>query len=193
MSSGVFFVPPLGTYRLDDRNIGALSDAELSGLRQSFIGFIFQSFHLIPRLTAAANVELPMTFAGISTSERQQRVRKALEAVGLTDRARHLPAQLSVGQRQRVVIARATIMEPQLLLADEPTGNLDRSSSEQILNLLDQLHAEGQTLIIVTHDFHVARRAERTLVIADGQIVQRIQSAMLDRDPVLHPVLSQSP
>ena len=190
---GCLLRPTTGTYRLDDRDIGALSDAELSRLRQSFIGFIFQSFHLIPRLTAAANVELPMMFAGISASERQQRVRKALEAVGLTERARHLPAQLSVGQRQRVVIARATIMRPQLLLADEPTGNLDRSSSEQILNLLDQLHAQGQTLIIVTHDFHVARRAERTLVIADGQIVQRIQSAMLDRDPVLHPALSQSP
>ena len=119
------------------------------------------------------------------------RVREALEAVGLTERSQHLPAQLSVGQRQRVVIARATVMRPQLILADEPTGNLDSASSEQILKQLDQLHVQGQTLIIVTHELHVARRAERVLVIDDGQIVQRIKSAALDRDPVLHPALSR--
>ena len=184
---GCLLRPTSGTYTLHGQDIGTLSDGELSRLRQTFIGFIFQSFHLIPRLTAAGNVELPMMFAGIPLSERQERAREALKAVGLTKRAKHLPAQLSVGQRQRVVIARATIMRPQLILADEPTGNLDRASSEQILNLLDQLHAQGQTLIMVTHEVEVARRAERVLVIDDGQIVQRIKSDALVQDPVLHP------
>lgn len=189
---GCLLRPTAGTYRLNGQDIGTLSDVDLSRLRQTFIGFIFQSFHLVPRLTAAGNVELPMMFAGISASERQDRVREALEAVGLTQRAKHLPAQLSVGQRQRVVIARATVMRPRLILADEPTGNLDRASSEQILKLLDRLHVQGQTLIVVTHELDVARRAERVLVIDDGQIVQRIKSAALDRDPVLHPALTQS-
>jgi putative ABC transport system ATP-binding protein len=187
---GCLLRPTSGSYTLNGQDIGTLSEVELSHLRQSFIGFIFQSFHLIPRLTAAGNVELPMMFAGISTSERQQRVREALAAVGLTDRAKHLPAQLSVGQRQRVVIARATILRPQLILADEPTGNLDRASSEQILKLLDQLHAQGQTLIMVTHEVDVARRAERVLVIDDGQIVQRIKSDALVQDPILHPAVN---
>ncbi len=186
---GCLLRPSAGSYILNGQDIGTLSEVELSRLRQRFIGFIFQSFHLVPRLTAAGNVELPMMFAGISTSERQRRAREALEAVGLTERAKHLPAQLSVGQRQRVVIARATIMRPQLILADEPTGNLDRASSEQILKLLDQLHAQGQTLIMVTHEVDVARRAERVLVIDDGQIVQRIKSEALIRDPVLHPAV----
>ena len=186
---GCLLRPSGGSYSLNGHDIGTLSEVELSRLRQRFIGFIFQSFHLVPRLTAAGNVELPMMFAGISTSERQRRAREALQAVGLTERAKHLPAQLSVGQRQRVVIARATIMRPQLILADEPTGNLDRASSEQILKLLDQLHAQGQTLIMVTHEVDVARRAERVLVIDDGQIVQRIKSDALIRDPVLHPAV----
>ncbi len=186
---GCLLRPTSGSYTLNGQDIGTLSEVELSRLRQSFIGFIFQSFHLIPRLTAAGNVELPMMFAGISASERRKRAREALEAVGLTDRAKHLPAQLSVGQRQRVVIARATIMRPQLILADEPTGNLDRASSEQILKLLDQLHAQGQTLIMVTHEVDVARRTERVLVIDDGQIVQRIQSDALAQDPILHPAV----
>jgi putative ABC transport system ATP-binding protein len=188
---GCLLRPTAGSYTLNGQDIGTLSDGELSRLRQTFIGFIFQSFHLVPRLTAAGNVELPMMFAGISTPERQHRARQALEAVGLTDRAKHLPAQLSVGQRQRVVIARATIMRPRLILADEPTGNLDRASSEQILKLLDQLHAQGQTLIMVTHEVDVARRAQRVLVIDDGQIVQRIKSEALVQDPVLHPALTQ--
>lgn len=190
---GCLLRPTAGTYTLQGQDIRSLSDTELSRLRQTFIGFIFQSFHLIPRLTAQGNVELPMMFAGIPPSERQHRAREALKAVGLTERAKHLPAQLSVGQRQRVVIARATIMRPQLILADEPTGNLDRASSEQILKLLDQLHAQGQTLIMVTHEVDVARRAERVLVIDDGRIVQRISSKALLRDPVLHPYATPLP
>ena len=189
---GCLLRPTTGSFTIDGRDIGSLDDVELSRLRQSFIGFIFQSFHLIPRLTATGNVELPMMFAGIPITERQQRARHVLDAVGLTSRANHHPAQLSVGQRQRVVIARAMVMKPKLILADEPTGNLDRASGEQVLQLLDQLHAEGKTLLMVTHAVDVAKRAERILVIADGKIVQRIASTALDKDPVLHPALSPS-
>ncbi|GJL52267.1 MAG: macrolide ABC transporter ATP-binding protein [Nitrospirales bacterium] len=173
---GCLLRPTEGSYQLNGEDINTLSDAELSKLRQSLIGFIFQSFHLIPRLTAAGNVELPMIFAGIAPQERQQRVATALEAVGLTPRSHHRPDQLSVGQRQRVVIARATVMNPQLILADEPTGNLDRESGKQILGLLDRLYSLGHTLIVVTHDIDVANRAERVLVISDGHIVQRTSS-----------------
>lgn len=173
---GCLLRPTAGSYQLNGQDINSLSEVELSQLRQRFIGFIFQSFHLIPRLTAAGNVELPMMFAGISPQERQQRVSAALEAVGLTSRTHHRPTQLSVGQRQRVVIARATVMNPALILADEPTGNLDSQSGNQVLDLLDALYAQGHTLIVVTHETEVAQRAERVLVINDGRIVQRIQS-----------------
>ena len=176
---GCLLRPTEGTYQLNGQDTNKLSEVELSRLRQSFVGFIFQSFHLIPRLTAAGNVELPMIFAGIAPQERQQRVAGALEAVGLTSRSHHRPAQLSVGQRQRVVIARATIMNPRLILADEPTGNLDSESGKQILSLLDHLYSQGQTLIVVTHDTDVAHRAERVLVISDGRIVQRTSSSNL--------------
>ncbi|GJL84209.1 MAG: macrolide ABC transporter ATP-binding protein [marine bacterium B5-7] len=174
---GCLLRPTEGSYQLNGKDINTLSDAELSKLRQSVIGFIFQSFHLIPRLTAAGNVELPMIFAGITPQERQQRVAEALEAVGLTARSHHRPDQLSVGQRQRVVIARATVMNPRLILADEPTGNLDSESGKQILELLDRLYSLGHTLIVVTHDIDVAHRAERLLVISDGHIVQRTSSS----------------
>jgi putative ABC transport system ATP-binding protein len=156
---------------LNGQEVGTLSDKELSSVRQSFLGFIFQSFHLVPRLTAKGNVELPMIFAGISRKERIQRVQAALEAVGLTDRTNHYPAQLSVGQRQRVAIARATVMKPQVLLADEPTGNLDSVSGRLVLDLLTQWHQRGVTLLVVTHSQEVAQRAERVLVITDGRIV----------------------
>ncbi len=168
---GCLLRPTEGSYQLNGTDIKTLNDKELSRLRQSFIGFIFQSFHLIPRLTAAGNVEVPMIFAGISPKERQQRVATALEAVGLTSRSHHRPDQLSVGQRQRVVIARATIMNPQLILADEPTGNLDSESGQQVLKLLDRLSTQGQTLIVVTHAIEVAQREKRVIVIHDGRIV----------------------
>lgn len=171
---GCLLRPSSGDYRLDGKDVGGLSDVELSHLRQSVIGFIFQSFHLIPRLTAAANVELPMMFAGIPHEERKERARQALEAVGLIDRVHHHPAQLSVGQRQRVVIARAMVMNPPVILADEPTGNLDIQSGQQVLDLLDRLHENGHTLIMVTHELEVARRAERVLVIREGRIHQRL-------------------
>jgi putative ABC transport system ATP-binding protein len=166
--------PTSGTYRLDGREVSGLDDAELTEVRRHLIGFVFQSFHLVPRLTAAENVELPMVFAGVPRAERRTRVAAGLAAVGLTARAGHRPEQLSGGERQRVAIARATIMRPRLLLADEPTGNLDRASGVQVLELLERLHAGGLTLIVVTHDPSVARRAGRVLVMADGRIERRL-------------------
>ena len=168
--------PTSGTYGLDGREVQTLPDAELTAIRRHEIGFVFQFFHLVPRLTAAANVELPMVFAGVPREERARRVAEALEAVGLTDRAHHKPEQLSGGQRQRTAIARAIIMRPRLLLADEPTGNLDTASGQQVIELLEELNARtGLTLIVVTHDPNVARRAQRVLVLADGRIVERVR------------------
>ena len=171
--------PTSGVYALDGREVQTLPDAELTAIRRHEIGFVFQFFHLVPRLTAAANVELPMVFAGVAREERAARVAEALAAVGLTDRAHHKPEQLSGGQRQRVAIARAIIMRPRLLLADEPTGNLDSASGEQVIELLEELNAHGLTLIVVTHDPNVARRAERVLVLADGRIVERVRGSEL--------------
>lgn len=169
--------PTRGTYRLDGRDVGTLGDRELSLVRQQEIGFVFQSYHLVARLDAQANVELPMVFAGVPRAERRRRVAVALEAVGLADRARHRPAEMSGGQRQRVAIARATVMGPRILLADEPTGNLDSVSGRQVLELLEQMNAGGLTLVIVTHDPGVARRAHRALILGDGRIVKRLDGA----------------
>ena len=166
--------PTRGRYTLAGREVGTLSDNELSRVRQTEIGFIFQSYHLVPRMDASANVELPMIFAGVPRAERKQRVAAALEAVGISDRAGHRPAELSGGQRQRVAIARATTMRPSILLADEPTGNLDSASGAQVLELLGQMNAAGLTLIVVTHDPDVARRADRVLILMDGRIVRRL-------------------
>ena len=172
---GCLLRPSKGAYLFKGQDVSQLDDQALSHVRQHQIGFIFQSFHLVPRLTAEGNVALPMVFAGIPPSERQIRAQEALEAVGLSDRAHHRPNQLSVGQRQRVVIARAIIMQPSLLLADEPTGNLDTHSGQQIMELLESLNANGLTLLVVTHDPNVARHANRVIVLADGQIVKRIK------------------
>jgi len=163
-----------GTYRLGGREVQGLSDRELSLVRQEEIGFVFQSYHLVGRLDARANVELPMIFAGIPRAERRRRVAAALAAVDLENRARHRPSELSGGQRQRVAIARATVMGPQILLADEPTGNLDSVAGRQVLELLEGMNAEGLTLIVVTHDPQVARRADRVLILGDGRIVRRL-------------------
>lgn len=172
---GCLLRPSEGAYLFNGEDVSQFDDQALSHVRQHQIGFIFQSFHLVPRLTAEGNVALPMVFAGIPSSERQIRAKEALEAVGLSDRAHHRPNQLSVGQRQRVVIARAIIMQPSLLLADEPTGNLDTHSGQQIMELLESLNANGLTMLVVTHDPKVARRANRVIVLADGQIVKRIK------------------
>jgi putative ABC transport system ATP-binding protein len=166
--------PDSGSYWLDGRDVARLSDEELTGVRRNLIGFIFQSFHLVPRLTAAENVELPMVFAEVPRGERRERVTAALTAVDLADRMDHRPDQLSGGERQRVAIARAMVMSPRLLLADEPTGNLDTTSGRQILDLLDHLNEEGVTLLVVTHDPSVAARADRVIVLVDGHVARRL-------------------
>ena len=174
---GCLLRPTSGAYVLEGQDVSQLDDQALSHVRQHTIGFIFQSFHLVPRLTALGNVALPMVFAGVPSDERQARALDALDAVGLADRAYHRPSQLSVGQRQRTVIARAIIMHPKLLLADEPTGNLDTGSGQQVMKLLELLNRQGLTLLVVTHDPNVARRANRVLVLADGQILKRLTGA----------------
>jgi putative ABC transport system ATP-binding protein len=166
--------PSAGTYHLDGRLVSELGDAELTLVRRNLIGFVFQTFQLVPRLSALENVELPMLFAGIERDERRSRAAERLAAVGLTPRADHRPDQLSGGERQRVAIARAMVMRPRVLLADEPTGNLDTRSGAQVLDLIDELHAGGLTIAVVTHDPNVARRAERTLVLVDGRIARRL-------------------
>ena len=167
--------PTRGHYQLDGREVASLGSDELAHVRLNRIGFIFQSFHLVPRLSALENVELPMVFAGIPLAERRKRAEAALDAVGLSPWAGHRPSELSGGQKQRVAISRATIMAPGLLLADEPTGNLDTRSGTQVLNLLDHLNDEGKTLLVVTHDPNVARRADRVLVLQDGEIIRRVE------------------
>ncbi len=169
--------PTAGRYLLDGQEVSGLDEAALTHVRRHLIGFVFQSFHLVPRLTAAGNVELPMVFAGVPRPERAERVAAGLAAVGLAARADHRPDQLSGGERQRVAIARAMVMRPRVLLADEPTGNLDAASGRAALELLDRLHAEGLTLVVVTHDPNVARRAQRTVVMVDGRIVRRLAPA----------------
>jgi putative ABC transport system ATP-binding protein len=168
--------PTSGEYRFDGRDVTALSDDELAETRRDGIGFIFQSFHLIARLTASQNVELPLTLAGIKPSIRNDAVANALHGTGLTDRARHRPQELSGGERQRVAIARAIVMNPPLILADEPTGNLDTASGSQVVELLERLRSEnGVTLIVVTHDNALGSRAPRQIKIVDGSIAQDLR------------------
>ena len=163
--------PTAGSYRFAGEETANLSETQLSLLRRHQIGFVFQFFHLVPRLTAAANVELPMVFAGIPPQERGDRVRQALEEVGLTQRAGHRPDQLSGGEQQRVAIARAVVMKPTLLLADEPTGNLDSVSGREIVNLIESMNQQGLSLIVVTHDPKIGERARRRVQLSDGLIV----------------------
>ncbi len=165
--------PTQGEYSYSGRDVGSLSDVDRTRLRQSEIGFVFQFFHLLPRLTAQGNVELPMLFAGVSRGERRRRAADALSAVGISDRSHHRPDQLSGGQRQRVAIARAVVMEPGLLLADEPTGNLDRAAAVEVMDLLSAMNADGQTVVLVTHDPEVAKRARSAVRMDDGEIVER--------------------
>jgi putative ABC transport system ATP-binding protein len=162
--------PTSGSYRLDGREVATLDDDELSRIRRHRIGFVFQFYHLVARLTAAGNVELPMIFAGVGRSERSARVARALEDVGLSGRATHLAEQLSGGERQRVAIARAVVMGPSLLLADEPTGNLDTAAGAEIVRLLEAMNARGLTLVVVTHDPAIGRRAGHRLKLVDGAI-----------------------
>ena len=173
---GLLDRPDAGTYHLEGRDVSTLSPDELAKVRSERIGYIFQSFPLVPRLTAAENIALPLMLAGVSASERAQRAKQALSEYGLTERAHHLPNQLSGGQRQRVAIARATILRPAVLLADEPTGNLDRATGEEVVRLLEALNAQGMTLIVVTHDQALGARARRQLRMEDGSMVSDVSN-----------------
>ena len=176
--------PTSGTYRLDGQEVSELDDLELSRLRRHKIGFVFQAFHMVPRLTAKGNVELPMVFAGVPPEERARRAEAALTSVGLRERMDHRPDQLSGGERQRAAIARAVVMGPTLLLADEPTGNLDSVSGGEVVSLLEAMNAGGLTLIVVTHDSVLGGRARRQIRMADGVIVEERRAEAGDPAPV---------
>jgi putative ABC transport system ATP-binding protein len=164
--------PTSGTYFLDGQDVSHLDDAALTQVRRHKIGFVFQSFHLVTRLTAASNVELPLVFAGVERAERRERVARSLDAVGLTERRDHRPEQLSGGERQRVAMARAVIMEPSILLADEPTGNLDTAAGNEIIAILERMNASGLTLVLVSHDPEIAERARRRIRMQDGVLTE---------------------
>jgi putative ABC transport system ATP-binding protein len=167
---GCLDTPTSGTYVLADRDVSRMAEQELAEVRNQEIGFVFQTFNLIPRQTALDNVALPLVYAGIGKEERLERAAEVLRSVGLGDRMHHQPNQLSGGQRQRVAIARALVNKPSLILADEPTGNLDSTTSDEILKLFDEIHAAGNTLVVVTHEEEVARHAKRVIRLRDGII-----------------------
>jgi len=172
---GLLDRPSAGVYELDGRDTTTLDDVEQAQARGGKIGFVFQFFHLVPRLTAFENVELPLMLASVSVAERRKRVSAILTETGLADRMDHRPDQLSGGQRQRVAIARATVTQPELILADEPTGNLDSKSGADVINILERLNEAGITLIVVTHDMDIGRRACRRLKMIDGCIAEDIR------------------
>ncbi len=161
-----------GHYLFDGQDITGLNDRQQAHIRQHKIGFVFQFFHLIPRMTAYQNVELPLLLAGMPAAQRSERVHASLQSMHLEDRAGHRPDQLSGGQRQRVAIARATVLQPEILLADEPTGNLDQASGHDIIEVLERLHEQGITLLVVTHDPDLGQRAQRRIRMVDGRIVE---------------------
>ncbi len=167
---GCLDMPSFGSYFLDGIRVDELSNAKLCAVRNRKIGFVFQGFHLIPRMTALENVELPMKFAGVPKEERIAYARKALDEVGLSSRMHHRPMQLSGGQQQRVAVARAIVLSPPLVLADEPTGNLDEESSAAVMELLKRQHARGATVLVITHDREIAQHAHRVLTIENGKL-----------------------
>ena len=169
---GCLDVADAGTYHLDGLPIEAYTENQLAQIRNRKIGFVFQSFNLIPKLSAEENVELPLIYQKVPRNERQVRVRAALERVGLAHRAKHLPTELSGGQQQRVAIARALVTNPSLILADEPTGNLDSKTSKEIMDIFHGLHAQSNTIVLITHDNDVAKQASRAIHILDGQITE---------------------
>ena len=169
---GLLDRPTAGQYFIDNKEVTSLNDTEQAQIRSHQIGFVFQFFHLVPRLTAAENVELPLMLAGVPPAERKHRIDEVLAALELSDRAHHKPQQLSGGQRQRVAIARATIMQPRLILADEPTGNLDHRSGNEVIALLESLQQQGISLIVVTHDPEIGKRAKRHITMLDGKIIK---------------------
>jgi putative ABC transport system ATP-binding protein len=171
---GLLDVPSSGTYVLDGVETEGMSDNQMAQLRNLKIGFIFQQFNLLPRLTAIENVELPMIYAGFSKSERRERAQRMLEQLGMGERGHHKPSELSGGQQQRVAIARALAMSPALLLADEPTGALDSKTGSEVLELMMQLNEKGNTIVLITHDNHIAAHARRIVSIRDGEIVSDV-------------------
>ena len=164
--------PTTGEYWLSGENVSKLGDKSLARVRNHRIGFVFQTFNLLPRATALQNVEIPLMYGGVGRRQRRGRARETLERVGLNDRMKHKPSELSGGQRQRVAVARALVNEPEILLADEPTGNLDSRTGEDIMDLFDALHEAGQTIILVTHESHIADRAHRHVHLHDGVVTQ---------------------
>ena len=168
---GCLDTPDEGEYRLNGQPVSSMNDRRLAQVRNREIGFVFQTFNLLARMTALANVEVPLVYAGVRRRERQRRAREALATVGLADRLLHRPSEMSGGQRQRVAIARALVTNPSIVLADEPTGNLDSATGHEIMKLFDQLHAAGHTLIVVTHEQEIAAHAARVLQMIDGRIV----------------------
>ena len=172
---GLLDVPTEGTYMLGGRDVSQLSDTERTKLRRGTIGFVFQSFNLIDELSVYENVELPLLYMGLPARERKERVMQVLDRLAMSHRRKHFPAQLSGGQQQRVAIARAVVSNPKLILADEPTGNLDSTNSKEVMNLLCQMHKQGTTIVMVTHSQHDASFADRIIELYDGQIVQHAE------------------
>ena len=169
---GCLDTPTGGAYWLNSKSVSAMNEKQLARIRNTEIGFVFQTFNLLPRMTALANVEVPLIYAGMKRRERDEWAKQALETVGLADRMLHRPSEMSGGQRQRVAIARALVTNPSIVLADEPTGNLDSSTGREIMTLFDRLHSAGNTFIVVTHEAHVARHARRAIHLSDGNIVK---------------------
>jgi len=174
---GCLDTPTKGSYLLNGKEVAAMNDDELARIRNEEIGFVFQTFNLLPRATALHNVELPLVYAGVSSKDRQERARQALEKVELTSRASHRPNELSGGQRQRVAIARALVNDPSILLADEPTGNLDSKTGVEIMAVFDRLHKNGNTIVLVTHEADIAAYAHRVIHIRDGQVEKDVVGA----------------
>ena len=179
---GCLDVPTAGRYLLDGSDVRDIAEDDLADLRNRKIGFVFQSFNLVPRTSTLANVELPLAYAGLPRGDRHRRALEALHAVGMVERREHLPSELSGGQQQRVAIARALVTNPSLILADEPTGNLDSRSSEEVLAIVERLNDGGRTVVLITHEDHVAARARRVVTLSDGRILSDEQGAAAPRE-----------
>ncbi len=180
---GCLDVPTSGSYMIDGVDVSTLSEAQLADVRNQYLGFVFQSFNLVRRTSAQANVELPLVYAGVGRSERRKRAQTALSLVGLDDRGHHQPSELSGGQQQRVAIARAIVTGPSVVLGDEPTGNLDPTSTDDVLQIFGRLNAAGRTVVLITHETEVADHAKRVVVLTDGRIASDVRNAPVQGEP----------